>query len=599
MRIVKNLNVFFLFATCLIFTVILAALPSNALFAADSNIFIEKDVPVTMRDGVKLMANVYRPNEKGTFPVLVFRTPYSKDEGDPNNESTFNNAVKRGYAVVIQDIRGRFKSAGDFDPYKNEGKDGYDTIEWAAAQPWSDGNIGSFGLSYPGAVQWLAAVENPPHLKAMVPAMCFSTLRQFIYFGGVFELDWTQWCYWYMSPDARIKKNLPGARTWEDAEAEYKRIGVDAIEGFLPTLDMPYLKDTAPYYYDWIRHQPYESYWDFGDLHDKYGKVKAAVLNLSGWHDEAYGAEGATTNFLGLLKERKGDKDPRTKLIIGPWRHGVGNTKKTYAGDRDFGPLAKIDYDKIVLDWLDYHVRGINNDVASWKPVRVFVMGDNKWIDSDEWPLKNTKQLPLYLSKDGNGKSSLRLQQIPGLEKSSFVSDPANPVKDKYGTSMGAFDLSYISARSDVLTFDTETLDKDIEVVGNVGAEICLSADAPDCDLFVKVLDVFPDGKAYNIMPPGKEVMRISYRDKTPDRKLLSPGQVVKLNFENMRTGNTFKKGHTIRVCITASWYPIYARNLQTGELESLSSKMRKATINIHHGGQYQSRIILPVIPAE
>jgi putative CocE/NonD family hydrolase len=251
------------------------------------------------------------------------------------------------------------------------------------------------------------------------------------------------------------------------------------------------------------------------------------------------------------------------------------------------------------LDWLDFHVRGIKNDVADWKPVKVFVMGDNKWIEADEWPLKNTKYTPMYLCRDKNGKSSLRPEPVSGLEKSSFVADPENPVKDKYGTSMGAFDVSYISERPDVLTFNTEVLDKDIEVVGNIGAEIYLSADAPDCDLFVKVLDVHPDGKAYNIMPPGKEVMRVSYRDKTPDRKLLSPGQAVKLNFENMRTGNTFKKGHAIRVCITASWYPIYARNLQTGELESLSSKTQKATINIHHDGQFPSRIILPVIPSK
>lgn len=600
MSIAKRIHLAFLSAIFLTFTSCLSnstAIVPSAAPNIEAGIHIEKNVTVPMRDGVRLMANVYRPAEKGKFPVLIFRTPYSKDEGDPNNESTFLNAVKRGYAVVIQDIRGRFNSDGVFDPYKNEGKDGFDTIEWAAVQPWSDGNIGTFGLSYPGAVQWLAAVENPPHLKAMVPAMCFSTLRQFIYFGGVFELDWTQWCYWYMSPDARVKKNLKGPKTWEDAEAEYKRIGVDTIEGHLPTLDMPYLKDTAPYYYEWIKHQPYESYWDFGDLHDKYGKVKVAVLNLSGWHDEAYGAEGATTNFLGLLKARKGEKDQKTKLIIGPWRHGVGNTKKTYAGNMDFGPSAKIDYDKIVLDWLDFHVRGIKNDVANWKPVKVFVMGDNKWIESDEWPLKNTKYTPMYLCRDKDGKSALRPEPIAGMEKSSFVADPENPVKDKYGTSMGAFDVSYISERPDVLTFNTEVLDKDIEVVGNIGAEIYLSADAPDCDLFVKVLDVHPDGKAYNIMPPGKEVMRVSYRDKTPDRKLLSPGQPVKLIFENMRTGNTFKKGHVIRVCITASWYPIYARNLQTGELESLSSKTRKATINIHHDGQLPSRIILPVIP--
>lgn len=566
--------------------------------AEEVNCYRENDISVPMRDGVKLRANILRPAEKGKFPVLVFRTPYSKDESDANNESTFADAVRRGYAVVVQDVRGRFRSEGEFAPYRNEGRDGYDTIEWAAAQPWSDGNVGTFGLSYPGAVQWLAAVETPPHLRAIVPAMCFSTLRQFIYFGGVFETDWANWCYCYMSPDARIKKGLSGPKTWQAAEAEYHKIGVNVIEGFLPTLEMPYLKDTAPYYYEWIKHQPYDRYWDFGDLRGKYGKVNVAVLNLSGWHDEAYGAEGAATNFLGIRKSREGQKDAKTALLIGPWRHGVGNTKKSSAGDRDFGPQAKLDYDKVVLDWLDYHVRGKKNDVAEWKPVRVFVMGENKWIESDEWPLSNTNYTPMYLLKGDGGKSSLRPERVAGAAMSSFVSDPEHPVVDKFGTASGAYDLSYLSERSDVLTFDSDALPADTRVVGNISAEIYLSSNAPDCDLLVKILDVHPDGRAYNIMPPGKEIMRISYRDKTAERKLLSPNEVVKLTFDNLRTGNTFQKGHIIRVCITPSWFPIYARNLQTGELESQSSKTRKATINIHHDTKFPSRIILPVIPA-
>lgn len=174
-----------------------------------SGFFVQKNVPVPMRDGVILRADVRRPASTGKYPVLIFRTPYSKNEGDPDNEKTFNQAVQRGYAMVIQDVRGRYASDGEFAAYENEGKDGYDTIEWAARQPWSNGRVGTFGLSYPGAVQWLAAVENPPHLKAMVPAMCFSTLNQFIYFGGVFESAWAHWSYGYMSPDIQGQERDP------------------------------------------------------------------------------------------------------------------------------------------------------------------------------------------------------------------------------------------------------------------------------------------------------------------------------------------------------------------------------------------------------
>jgi putative CocE/NonD family hydrolase len=363
---------------------------------------------------------------------------------------------------------------------------------------------------------------------------------------------------------------------------------------------MPYLKDVAPYYYDWIRHQPYEPYWEWGNLRTRYARVRAAVLNLSGWYDEPYGPEGATTNFLGLLKARAGEAGPRTKLLIGPWVHGVEKTKMDRSGDRKFGPAAKLDYDKVVLDWLDHYVRGLDNDVSRMKPVRVFVMGDDRWREEDCWPLKETRNTPIYLTKNKEtGKGALSWQPAQGDATSSFVADPANPVKDEFGTNFGAYDLRKVCERSDLLVFDGEALAEDLEVTGQVVAEIYLSADAPDCDLFVKLLDVAPDGTAFNLMSPGMEALRVSYRDETPERRLLAPGQVVKLNYENMRTGNTFKKGHRLRVVITASWYPIYARNLQTGKLESESAEMRKATITIHHDAEHPSRLVLPVIPRQ
>lgn len=555
-----------------------------------------RDVEVPMRDGVILRANLWRQSSYGRFPALIFRTPYSKDEGDPDNERTFQHAVDRGYAVLVQDVRGRYQSGGDYTPYVNEGRDGYDTIEWAAVQPWSDGNVGTFGLSYPGAVQWLAAVESPPHLKAMVPAMCFSTIREFICFGGVFETAWSSWVYVDMTPDTRVREGIPGPRTVDEAKEEYDEIGVDVIQGWLPQLDMPYLKDTAQYYYDWLEHGPYEAYWDWGNLEDKYDRVQAAVLNLSGWYDEAYGTQGATTNYLGLLAARAGEADPRTKLVIGPWIHGVDATASQSSGDRQFGPAAVIDYDDVVLSWLDRYVRGIDNWIPDASPVNLFVMGDNRWRGGKRWPLEAARTTPVYLSA-GAGRGALVLAPPAGIESSSFVADPENPVRDDYGTNFGATDLRALADRSDVRTFETEPLPADVEVTGPITAEIWLSSSAPDCDIYTELIDVAPDGTAYNLMGPGNAVLRASCRNGKPARELLVPGEVVKLTLDRMRNGNTFKAGHRLRLCITASWFPIYSRNLQTGLLETESAVTHPATITIHHGAQYPSRLLLPVIP--
>lgn len=566
----------------------------------NTSFFIEKNVAVPMRDGVILRADVRRPKASGRYPVLIFRTPYDKNEGDPDNERSFNDAVKRGYAMVIQDVRGRYASAGEFTAYQNEGKDGYDTIEWAARQSWSDGRVGTFGLSYPGAVQWLAAVENPPHLKAMVPAMCFSTIGpQFIYFGGVFEAAWASWSYVDMTPDTRVRKNLPGPKTIDEAKAEWKRLGGDdAIEGWLPSMDMPYLKDTEPYHYTWLEHSPYDPWWEWGNLRDKYPGVKAAVLNLSGWYDEPYGTEGAITNYLGLLDSRKGAGFPRTKLLVGPWIHGVDATQSTVSGKREFGASAKIDYDQVVLDWLDHYVRGINNGVSNWPPVKYYVMGDNSWKTASTWPPAGLQRQNVYLGPGSSGaRGSIAFKPVVKDGSSSFVSDPANPVKDEFGTNFGAYDLRGLADRPDVLTFETAPFTNDKTVVGHVGADLYVTTDAPDFDLYLKLIDVAPDGTAYNLESAGHEVVRASYRDKTVERKLVQPGQVVKISYDNLLTGNTFKKGHRLRVYIMGSWFPVYSRNLQTGQLETTSSGMKKATINILYGPSHPSGLVLPLAP--
>ncbi len=351
---------------------------------------VERDVPVAMRDGVVLRADVLRPAAPGPFAVLVYRTPYGK-KGAQDDYTTFARAVERGYAVVVQDVRGRFASAGEFDPYRNEGRDGFDTIEWAASQPWSNGNVGTFGLSYPGAVQWLAAIESPPHLKAMVPAMTFATPRNFFHSGGLFDLSWI---------DVDLERHRSEhSRPQGTARTEERDRGGGHLEEGRgshappsppvgPSGPSRALRRTTT---SGSSHPADDPWWDWCELRGKYDRVQAAVLNLSGWHDDAYGPDGAFTNFAGLREARRGDADPRTRLLVGPWVHGVGSTRATRAGDRTFGAAAAIDYDETVLRFMDRYLRGIDNGLDREKPVRVFVMGENAWREGDTWPLPGTE----------------------------------------------------------------------------------------------------------------------------------------------------------------------------------------------------------------
>lgn len=556
---------------------------------------ILSSVSVPMRDGVVLRADVLLPADSGRFPTLVYRTPYGKQFA-LTGYSTFQKAVARGYAVVVQDVRGRYASDGEFNAYRNEGRDGYDTIEWAARQPWSDGNVGTFGLSYPGAVQWLAAVEAPPHLKAMVPAMTFSTPRNFFYSGGVFDGSWIDWIWMNIAPDLRTRKNLPGPRTHKEAAAAWKEQH-DRLQRFLPLSELPDFKDVAPFYYEWLSHPSEDPWWDWAELRGKYARVRAAVLNISGWYDEAYGPDGASTNFNGLLEARRGEPNPQTRTIIGPWTHG--GQEETSAGERSFGATAAIDYDELILRWMDHYVRGIDNGVDKEKRVRIFVMGQNIWRDENAWPLARAEQTTLYLNAEtasthsGSLDSALRQGSA---RTSDFLSDPSHPLADPY-SEYGAHDYRAFADRDDVLVFDSKPLQTPLEVTGPIRAEIFASCSCKDFDLWVRLLDVAPDGTAFNLMSPGLDVQRASYAASPRSRKLVPANQRVKVTLDRLLTSNTFLPGHRIRVQISGAFFPHFSRNLQTGESEMTSLRSVAAQIRVLHDRAHPSRIVLPVVP--
>jgi uncharacterized protein len=559
-----------------------------------------KDVAVPMRDGVNLRADVWLPAATGRFPVLVYRTPYGKHHA--LEATTFAKDVERGYALVIQDVRGRYASDGEFNAYRNEGHDGYDTIEWAAKQSWSNGDVGTFGLSYPGAVQWLAAMENPPHLKAMVPAMTFSTPRNFFYSGGVFDGSWMDWIWFNIAPDLRHRKGSAGPQTHDEAATAWKQEH-ERLQNFLPLADLPDFRGLAPFYYEWLAHPPGDPWWDWAELRGKYARVHAAVLNISGWYDEAYGPDGATTNLNGLLAARKGEKDARTRTIIGPWTHG--GQEVTHSGERSFGAASAIDYDELILRWMDHYVRGMSNGVGTEKPVRIFVMGTNVWRDEEAWPLRRARETRYLLQNDdgrsGNGAANTQTGTLSlnaaGKSRAftEFTSDPTHPVVNIY-PGYGAHDYRALAGRDDVLVFDTEPLAADTEVTGPIRVEIYVSADVPDFDLWVRLEDVSPDGTAFNLNNPGLDVLRASYRGGTLKPELLENGKVYKLVLDRMLTSNVFAAGHRIRAQISGSFFPQFVRNLQTGESEVTSTATRMGKIRIYHEGSHASSITLPVI---
>jgi len=560
------------------------------------------DVAIPMRDGVVLRAEVLRPIPDRRYPTLVYRTPYGAHAAVADY-TTFSRAVERGYAVVVQDVRGRYRSDGEFRPYEHDGRDGHDTIEWAAAQPWSDGNVGTFGLSYPGAVQWLAAMERPPHLKAMVPAMTFSTPQNFFYTWGVWDMSWVSWIWFNIAPDARARKNLPGPRTAEEVQAGWPAVE-RRMRDTLPLDAFDALNDVAPYYADWLHHPPEDPFWGFAELRGKYSRTDAAVLNLSGWHDDNYGPEGATTNFRGLVQARDG-QPANTALLIGPWVHGVGATGRTKAGDREFGPDAAIDYDEVVLGWMDRHLRGMGADRPADPPVRYFVMGANRWKTAGAWPpparsvtygltaAGGLVELGTVPVKAGQSLSRNVTGTVPDF--SQFVSDPDNPVLNPYD-SAGAHDYRALADRGDVLTFDSAPFESDTEVTGPIAARLFVSCDCRDTDIWARLYDVAPDGTAFNLMSPGLDVVRASYRDLSKGRQLLRPGEVYELTLDHLVTSNVFKRGHRVRLQVSATFFPNFSRNLHTGVLETTSSRRQRATIRVHHAGAHASQLVLPVV---
>lgn len=545
---------------------------------------VDRDVEAAMRDGVILRADVLRPDGPGRHPALLIRTPYGKKSEWGEDDFAFR-AARAGYVVVVQDVRGRYASDGVFDPYRQEGRDGYDTIAWVAGLPCCDGRVGLTGLSYPAAVQWLAAVEAPPQLKAMAPAMTFSSGRTFCYFGGALDLSWLPWFYKEIAPDVRRRLRLAGPTTAEEADRAWEA-NADAWLRHLPLGTHPALAGVAPAFFEWLARPDDGPYWDYLRIDARHDRVRVPVLNLSGWHDEGYGPIGAARNFVGT-------RQWGGRLVIGPWTHGTPTPRRTRVGELDFGDAAGLDYEGLLLRFFDRWLKGVPNGIDREPPVRIFVMGDNAWRDEPEWPLQRARPTAYHLRAGGRLTAEA---PTSGEPPDAYTYDPRDPVVDPHGGRLGPFDQRPLEARPDVLVFRSEPLARDVEVTGPIEVELWVSSSARDTDFIVRLLDVHPDGRAFNLMSPTLEVLRARYRNGEDRPELLEPGRAVRLRLANGVTSNVFKAGHRIGIHVTSSLHPHLDRNPNTGGRVATEERLLRAEQLVFHDPERPSRVVLPVI---
>ena len=572
----------------------------------------EINVPITMRDGVRLYADIYRPDTDEKVPVLLQRTPYNKAmTATRANSLDPLRAASHGYAVVVQDTRGRFASEGEFYPFLNESEDGYDTVEWCAAQPWSSGKVGMYGRSYVGATQWLAAMARPPSLKAIVPGETASDYYEgWTYQGGA--LAWGFILSWTLSRLALA--NLGAISRHHTIPAGTQQALLQATDTmvqwfpFLPLKDYPHLQGPlAPYFYDWITHSTADDYWRRWRIEDFWPQITVPALNMGGWHDIFL--KGTSRNFVGM-SQHGATPEARAgqRLLIGPWHHATPFTE--ISGEVYFGLAASqgaVDTDALHFRWFDYWLKGVDNGVKDDPAVRIFVMGANVWRDEREWPLARTQYRDFYLHSGGkantlNGDGLLSPEPAAQEPPDVYLYDPRNPVPSRGGPLCcgqafmggGAFDQREIEARPDVLVYSTPPLESEVEVTGPMTLTLYAASSAQDTDFTAKLVDVSPCGGTRNLTDG---IIRARYRESTETAKLIEPGQVYQYTIDLVATSNLFKKGHRIRLEVSSSNFPRFDRNPNTNREPWEETEPIPAVQTILHDSQYPSHLTLPIIP--
>ena len=579
--------------------------------AGSSTVVVERDVQVPMRDGTTLRADVWRSARAEPAPTLLQRSPYGKNPGEISIVHAGLDplqAVEAGYNVVLQDTRGRFASDGEFVPFAHEPEDGEDTLAWLAGQPFSNGRTGMYGGSYFGATQLLAAARRPAGLEAIAPVVTASDYYEgWTYQGGAFQLGFVQ--HWTLLGLAPMAVERLSAAEQPHYQAILDELLADPWQLYrrLPLSDLDGLEDVLPFYRDWLEHDTRDEWWRSTAPNERYGEIEVPALHIGGWYDLF--VAGTVENF-GRLRREAGSERARAgqRLVVGPWSHGnYGDT----VGALQFGigsVMGGGDMTGVHLAWFDRHLRDVPADEGP--AVQLFLMGANRWLEEDDWPVPGAAEERWYLhsggrANTGGGDGTLTRETARGDEPADgFVCDPRDPVPTHGGATFvpgypvgfctGPHDQREVERRPDVLVYTSEPLDADLDVIGPVEATLHVSTSAPDTDFTAKLVDVHPDGHAYCICDG---ILALRHRDGLERAEHGRPGEVYELRIALGPTANRFFAGHRLRLEVSSSNFPRFARNPNDGTrpTRARESNLTTARQQVFHDRARPSHLSLPV----
>ncbi len=541
-----------------------------------------------MRDGVHLSANVFFPEGDGPFPVLLNRTPYIKDTALRMKRS--ESYVRAGYAVVHMDVRGRGNSEGDFNPYFQEIEDGFDSLEWAGTQPWSNGRVGTYGGSYEGWTQiYPTRLQSKYHKAAFL--MCTPSMHPFhegVYWSGV-PIPIVG--MWTLFTSGKTNKEQISELDWEAT------VNVRPLKDMMAQIGLSSSYRDEHYAHDRLD-DFYKRLWYDGVL----DRTLVPCYHVTGWFDDD---QRGTLDYFPALALHHPDPTVRRnqKLLVGPWPHRL-SIDSSKLGDFDYGPHSMVPLQKEAIRWFDYWLKGIDNGILQEPRCRLFLMGTdaNRWIETDTFPIAESKSRAFLLGAEGPANSLLgqgKLSSTHGASPaSSFTYNPERPAptpfwKENFQNGTNE-DLRPIQRRDDVLVFTTEPLAMPLNVVGRLSAELYVSTSATDTDFVARLSDVAPDGYAQRL---NAGILRLRYRDGYTEPKLVHPGEIVKINVDVWATGHQFAAGHRVRLEVTSSAFPTWAPNYNTGGNVWEETTPVMAENTVYHSEKYPSRLILPELP--
>jgi len=530
----------------------------------------ETKVPVPMRDGVKLAAEIFRPDAPGKFPVVMLLRYFR--EGADRGEFF----ARRGYVVALVDCRGRYDSEGTWVPYVHEPQDGYDAQQWLGVQPWSTGKIGTFGISYNGFTQLMPAPLASPHLKCLCPHEAQQTNFGHLYNDGVMQLNVVFEFGLFTKQGGQTQRILPVR------DPHYRRLPL-----LTPVDEFPGVQHIK----DWFRHCRYDDYWKSYGIKEKHDRIKVPAYFFTGWYDNL--CHEGWRNFTGFRQHGGSEAARRgTKILVGPWTHGGS-----------YGLPGLLD---LHLRWYDHWLKGIDNGIDREPPIKIYVMGADKWREENEWPLARTQFTRFYLDSDGGAASAGgngRLRRDPPKGDSlpdQFVYDPENPVYtlggqiSTHGDVWGPRDRRTVQQRPDVLVYTTAPLEADLEVTGPVELTLYAASSAVDTDFTATLTDVHPDGAAIHIC---EGIRGVTFRDSLENPTPIEPGKIYRYTISLWETSMVVKRGHRIRLEISSSNFPRYARNQNTGLPLGASAEVKTARQTVYHDAEHATHLLLPVIP--